>query len=154
MKIYLETTMFNRYFEPERDNHRDTRVLFDEIAAGKFEAYTSAYVVEELMHAPEPKRQKMLDLITRCGITLIEGTYEAETLAGEYVNHGILSEKHMYDRTHIACASVSGMDMIVSLNFAHINRPKTRKLTRLVNELKGYAEITICSPMEVIEDEE
>ena len=154
LKIYLETTVFNRYFEPGSKHHEETLMLFEEIAAGKFEVYTSAYVIEELMNAPEPKRQNMLDMITRYGITLIEGSVEAEALAKEYVTYGILSEKHFYDRTHIACASVSKMDMIVSLNFAHINRPKTRKLTRSVNELKGYAEIAICSPMEVIEDEE
>ena len=54
---------------------------------------------------------------------------------------------------HIACATVNGLDMIISLNYNHINRVKTKKMTRLVNELKGYREITICSPMEVIENE-
>ena len=54
LRIYLETTIFNRYVEPERDNHRETKVLFDEIAEGKFDAFTSGYVLRELKQAPAP----------------------------------------------------------------------------------------------------
>ncbi|MCL2096264.1 MAG: hypothetical protein FWH10_05090, partial [Oscillospiraceae bacterium] len=47
-KIYLETTMFNYYFDIERDAHADTVKLFNEIRTGKYEAYTSVYVIDEL----------------------------------------------------------------------------------------------------------
>ena len=47
-KIYLETTMFNYYFDTERDAHADTVKLFNEIQAGKYDAYTSVYVIDEL----------------------------------------------------------------------------------------------------------
>ena len=40
-KIYLETTLFNFYVDQERDAHADTVRLFEDIAAGKYEAYTS-----------------------------------------------------------------------------------------------------------------
>jgi predicted nucleic acid-binding protein len=48
MKIYLETTIFNYYFDVERDAHPSTVQLFNEIKANKFEPYTSIYVTEEL----------------------------------------------------------------------------------------------------------
>ena len=34
LKIYLETTVFNWYFEPERGFTGDIQLLFDEIADG------------------------------------------------------------------------------------------------------------------------
>ena len=40
-KIYLETTLFNYFYDSERDAHTDTVALFKEIQAGKYEAYTS-----------------------------------------------------------------------------------------------------------------
>ena len=40
-KIYMETTLFNYYFDRDRDAHADTVKLFEEIAEGKYEAFTS-----------------------------------------------------------------------------------------------------------------
>jgi predicted nucleic acid-binding protein len=71
-KIYLETTLFNYYFDKDRDAHADTVRLFEEVAAGKYEAYTSQYVVGELRNAPEPKRGKMLDLILEHDVYMLE----------------------------------------------------------------------------------
>ena len=70
-KIYLETTMFNHYFDADRDAHGDTVKLFEEIRAGKYEAYTSAYVADELDDADEPKRSNMLALINEYGVTVL-----------------------------------------------------------------------------------
>jgi len=150
LKLYLETTVFNRYFEPERDSCGDTRQLFEEIAAEKFEAYTSQYVVDELANAGEPKRGEMFSLLTKYNIPILEKSKETEFLANQYAFHQIISEKHMYDRLHIACAAVGGMDAIVSFNFTHINRLSTKEKTGLVNRLNGYPAVTIILPMEVI----
>jgi len=59
-KIYLETTLFNYYFDEDRDAHADTITLFEECAAGKFEPFTSGYVINELDDAPSDKRGKCL----------------------------------------------------------------------------------------------
>jgi predicted nucleic acid-binding protein len=58
----LETTMFNYYFDADRDAHADTVTLFEECAEGKFVPFTSDYVVQELESAPESKRKKMWNL--------------------------------------------------------------------------------------------
>ncbi|MDR3313303.1 MAG: hypothetical protein LBS96_02470 [Oscillospiraceae bacterium] len=60
MKLYLETTMFNYYFDTARDGHADTVQLFEEVRIGKHEAYTSGYTVEELLNAPEPKQSNTI----------------------------------------------------------------------------------------------
>jgi len=154
LKIYLETTVFNRYFEPERDNHRETVRLFGEIAAGKFEAYASEYVVEELLRTQGPKQQSMLELLNKSCVGVFDRSFETDRLAQQYAAHGIISEKHMYDRSHIACAAVNHLDAIVSFNFSHINRLSTKEKTRLVNQLNGYPAVPIILPMEVIENDE
>ena len=62
-KIYLETTLFNYYFDEDRDAHPDTVTLFEECASGRFEPYTSGYVINELDNATAEKREKMFALI-------------------------------------------------------------------------------------------
>jgi len=40
LKVYLETTLFNFFFDTDRDAHAATVKLFEEIRAGKHEGYT------------------------------------------------------------------------------------------------------------------
>jgi len=153
LKIYLESTLFNYYFDEDRDAHLDTVTLFEECAAGKFEPYTSSYAIEELDEAPAEKREKMLDLITRYNITVLAATDETDRLAERYVSEGALPQGSLTDASHIAIAAVNGLDMIVSLNFRHIVKEKTIQRTRAINMLLDYGAVKIKSPMEVIDSE-
>jgi predicted nucleic acid-binding protein len=81
-KVYLETTLFNFYVDEKRDAHAYTVKLFKEIAEGKYEAYTSTYVTDELENAPEVKRDKMMRLIPEYDIAVLAPTEEAVRIAG------------------------------------------------------------------------
>ena len=61
--------------------------------------------------------------------------------------------KYRTDGLHIALATVSDLDMIISMNFQHIVKRKTKLVTGSINVLNGYRTIEILSPMEVIENE-
>ena len=152
-KIYLETTMFNYYFDEDRDAHADTMKLFKEIQAGKYEAYTSIYVTDELIKAEDPKRSNMLALITEYNITVLPASNEADNLADVYVSEGIIPQKYRTDGVHIAVTTVSELDIIVSMNYEHIVKRKTILATGKINNLYGYRVIEIYSPMEVVENE-
>jgi hypothetical protein len=152
-KIYLETTLFNFYVDESRDAHFDTVELFKEIAQGKYEAYTSTYVTDELENAPETKREKMMRLITEYNIAVLAPSDEAVRMADIYVREGIIPQKYRTDGLHIAIATVNDLDMIVSMNFRHIVKRKTILATGKTNSLNGYRAIEIYSPMEVVEDE-
>ena len=152
-KIYIETTLFNFYFDTDREAHLSTVKLFKEIAAGKYAAFTSRHVVEELEKAQEAKRDKMLNLILEYGIYVLEATDEAERLADIYVADGIIPKKYHSDGLHIAIATVNDLDMIISMNFQHIVKRKTKVQTGNVNFLNGYRPVEILNPMEVFDDE-
>ena len=153
IKIYLETTMFNYYFDADRDAHADTVTLFDECAEGKFEPYTSDYVLEELDCASDEKRDKMIALIEKYRIAVLSASDEVKELADRYISDGALPQGSRIDAQHIAAATVAELDIIVSLNFRHIVRPKTIELTGAINKILGYNTIQILSPMEVIDSE-
>jgi predicted nucleic acid-binding protein len=152
-KIYLETTLFNYYFDEDRDAHTDTVTLFEECISGKYYPYTSDYVIREIEDAPAKKREKMLNLITQYNIIVLAADDETDNLAEKYVSEGALPKGSLTDASHIAVAAVNDMDKIISLNFRHIVREKTIKHTAAINMLLGYRAIDINSPMEVIDDE-
>jgi len=52
---------------------------------------------------------------------------------------------------HIAMAVINGIEAIISWNFEHIVKLKTRIMVNGINRLLGYHEIEICSPEEVVE---
>jgi len=152
-KIYLETTLFNFYFDKDREAHAATVKLFNEIAAGKYEAFTSTYVTDELENAPTEKSEKMIGLITQYDISVLAPNEETMRIADLYANEGIIPKKYLTDGLHIAIATVNDLDMIISMNFQHIVKRKTKIGTGNINALSGYRAVEIYSPMEVVEDE-
>ena len=152
-RIYLETTLFNYYFDEDRDAHADTVTLFKECAAGNFEPYTSDYALEELDAAPEPKREWMLGLIKKYEITILSINDEINILAEKYIAENALPEGSLTDARHIAIAAVGDLDIIVSLNFNHIVKERTREMTGAINKIRGYNIVKILSPMEVLDSE-
>ena len=153
LRLYLETTVFNYYFDTERDGHDDVVKLFEAIRAGQFEGYASRYVTDELKRAPEPKRSNMLALIDRYGITIMEPTPNVTSLARLYIKNGIVPASYYYDSAHIAFASVHELDFVISYNFRHINREKAKIQTSIINHDEGYLDVIICTAKEVLNDE-
>jgi predicted nucleic acid-binding protein len=149
-KAYLETTMFNYFFDTERDAHPATVAFFDAISRGEFAGYTSEYAVDELLDAQEPKRSKMLALSDQYKIIQINSNDQIERLADRYIAEGVIPFNKRFDALHIATASVYGIEYILSLNFKHINKLKTKRLVDDINLSEGYKGVLICSPMEVI----
>ena len=149
-KIYLKTTLFNFYFDEDRGFvYGSTIALFKEIAVGKYETFTSRFVIDELNNAPETKRNKMLNLILEHGIPILETDNEAVRIANLYIEEKIIPQKYRTDGLHIAIATLNDLDMIISMNFQHIVKRKTKIGTGNINALNGYRAVEIYSPMEV-----
>ena len=153
LRLYLETTVFNYYFDTEREGHDDVVRLFEAIKAGAYEGYASQYVVRELEKAPEPKRDNMLALLDQYGISALNEADEADELARIYVEAGIIPKSHPFDSLHIAAATVYRLDCVISYNFKHINRARTQFSVTSLNNSKGYGGLVICTAKEVLDNE-
>lgn len=92
-----------------------------------------------------------MDLIKKHKPNMLPVDDETKDLANKYVSEGVIPEKYIADALHIAVASINNMDAIISWNFRHIVKLKTKTEVTGVNKLLGYKEIEICSPEEVIE---
>jgi predicted nucleic acid-binding protein len=143
--------MFNYYFDYDRDGNLSTIAMFEAIGRGEYEGYTSEYVVFELKKAQEPKRSDMLNLIDKYAIKILDLDEKIDILADLYIDSNILPEKFRLDALHIACAAVKNLDIVLSFNYQHINKLKTKIMTESINKLAGYKGIIICTPMELLD---
>lgn len=76
----------------------------------------------------------------------------ADILAFAYVRNQTIPANKEGDALHIALASVNDMDCIVSYNFKHINRIKTKREIAPINEALGYNYCVIVTAEEVMQD--
>ncbi|MBQ6435258.1 MAG: PIN domain-containing protein [Synergistaceae bacterium] len=144
--------MFNYYFDEDREGHEDVIKLFEAIEKSEFEIYTSELVMRELKKAQEPKKSKMLNLVEeyKPNINILEISDKVKYLGQLYIEKGVIPASHLFDSLHVAVASVYELDCIISYNFHHINRNKTRIMTASVNKEEGYDGIMIITAKEVL----
>jgi hypothetical protein len=161
-KVYIETTLFNFYFAENRNQYfgetvkycRDTKKFFEAVRVGKFEPFTSEYVLTEIeRESNEENRLAMLKLITDFNITILPENEETERLARLYLDGDAIPKSFPDDALHIASSVIHELDFIVSLNFQHIVKDKARRITADINEAEGYKSVAIYEPAEVIDDE-
>jgi len=150
LKLYLETSVFGFMVGARQSPFTEaTERLFQEIGAGRAEAFTSTEVTRELTNAPEPLRTDLLRILGAYPLTELEPTEEARELAGKYLEAGIIPRKAEPDALHIAIAVVNNLDVVVSWNLQHIVKTRTRLGVNGINKLSGYREIDIATPQEV-----
>jgi|SaaInl8_200m_RNA_FD_contig_31_2586584_length_704_multi_3_in_0_out_0_1 predicted nucleic acid-binding protein len=110
MKIYADTSVFGGVFDEEF--LRPIKKFFEEVKAGRFLLVTSAVVQAEISAAPK-RVQEFFSSVT-ASAELAEITQEVLELRQAYSNANIVSKKSIDDLTHVALASVSCCNMIVS----------------------------------------
>jgi predicted nucleic acid-binding protein len=155
LKLYLETSVWNFYFADDAPEKRaETLKLFEEIRGGKYEVYLSELAVAEIDQAKEGKRASLKMLIDEFQPIELEMDASVEELSEKYTSAGIVPSKYENDVIHIAYAVANEMDVVVSWNMKHIVKLKTRMEINGINKIYGYKEIELCTPAEVIENED
>ena len=80
---------------------------------------------------------------------IVEESDESRELAERYIAAGAVGSASRSDAAHIAIATISRVDVLVSWNFRHIvNLPKIRRYNS-VNLACGYQQLEIRTPIEV-----
>ena len=125
-----------------------TKQFFSEVDAGLFVIVTSAIVEAEIEPAPEKIRDFFAQYMAVAEIAQI--TQEMLALRQQYINAGVVTPKSAEDALHVAIATVTQCNLIVSWNFKHIVHFDKIPKYNAVNTLNGYGQIGIYSPLEVI----
>lgn len=80
-------------------------------------------------------------------------TPEALILAQKYVDENVVGETSLDDCVHIATATLSKVDILVSWNFKHIVNVHRIRGYNSVNLRAGYSTLSIHSPKEIVGNE-
>ena len=125
-KLFLETTIFNFYFDGKQGQKRkDTLALFKEIQKGNYEAFTSDAVIKELRKDKKDRFDKMFGLTTKYKIPIIIPVKASYTLKEKYIKSGLIPVAYSDDALHIAVATIEHIDFLLSWNMGHIVKQKT-----------------------------
>lgn len=148
MKIYLGTSVISALFDeknPERKNV--TEDFFREIH--RYQVYISELTLLEIDRTPDLHlRAQMNECITKFNILSIDDSIKE--LVKQYIHFGAIQQANLEDAHHIAIASFNEMDFLLSWNFRHIVRRKTRDIVLMVNTLNNLKPIEISTPGELI----
>lgn len=88
-------------------------------------------------------------MIEQYDVELLPVTEEAQQLAKRYVADKIIPARYLPDALHIATAVVHNIPILVSWNFEHIVKHRTRVEVNRINQTMGYPTIDLCTPEEV-----
>jgi len=148
-RIYVDTSVFGGVFDSEFE--KPSQEFFDQVETKIFALVTSAVVREEIEFAPQRVKNFFNRMLPDAEIVNI--TKEALKLRQAYLNADIVTAKYGNDALHVALATISNCEIIVSWNFRHIVHSEKIPLYNAVNILQGYNQIQIFSPLEVIKYE-
>jgi len=121
--------------------------FFDKL--NNFHIYISPVTLSELESTPDDDLREKLEE-TVMGHMVLPVTEEIKLLAMEYIKHSVIPEKYEEDAYHIAIAVINKMDYLLSWNFKHLVREKTRKIVEKVNMMNNLRMIDILTPAELL----
>jgi len=148
MRVYLDTSVISALFDDRNPERKSlTEAFFREMK--NFEILISEITVAEIERIPDSQlRGKMKEAVA--GFSVLSLTDDVEGIASEYIRHGAVPAGYREDAYHIAIAVINGMGCLLSWNFRHIVRRKTREIVRMVNSLRNLSQIEIMTPAELL----
>jgi predicted nucleic acid-binding protein len=147
LRVYTDTSVIGGCLDLEFSEWSNE--LFKLFRNGDITLVISDLTLKELETAPDEVKA-VVDSIPDSFAERVELTGEAEALAKEYISAGVVSNTAIADALHIAIATVSLADVLVSWNFKHIVNYRKIRGFNGVNLLNGYRELDIRTPREVI----
>ena len=147
LRTYLDTSVVGGYFD--REFAKDTRAFLRYIRNGKIAPVLSDMVLGEIAKAPD-QVQGLLKEMLRSGAEVAPASEEALELQEAYLRTGVLSRRWEDDAMHVAMATLSRVDVIVSWNFKHLVDPRRVRGFNGVNLSLGYGLVAILSPSDIV----
>ena len=146
-RIYLDTSVLGGCFDPEFAEWSNG--LMEDFRAGLFIPVLSDWLATEISRAPQRVRDVHHELLGLTAQQTVTVSTDALNLLAAYEAHSVLGPKYRGDMLHIALATVSEVDLLVSWNFKHIVRFDKIRLFNAANLEQGYKPLVIHSPREV-----
>jgi predicted nucleic acid-binding protein len=142
----LDTTIISALFDkrtPERMSQ--TQGFWERI--NEYNVFISELVIDEIKGASKTLQNRMLEQVSNFSVLPI--TNMAQSLADVYIQNNIFPEKYSDDALHTALASTNQIGILLSWNFTHLVKIKTRRMVALINTMHNYNPVEIITPPEL-----
>jgi hypothetical protein len=149
-RFYFDTSVFGGMFDSEFEE--ESTLLFERVKLGQIICVYSNLTESELSKAPT-KVQEFFTSLSNQYKQCIEVTPQAFALAQTYVDEKVVGQTSLDDCVHIAVATLSKVDILVSWNFKHIVNVYRIRGYNSVNLRLGHSTLEIRSPKEIVGDE-
>ena len=146
-RIYIDTSVVGGYFDDEFTD--DTIQFFNRVKNGEINIIVSDILLAELIRAPK-FIQDLLESISNKFKIEAKLTPEAIELADKYIEAKVVGKTSRIDCQHIAIATLTNADVLVSWNFKHIVNLDRIRGYNGINYKNGYKMIEIRTPKEII----
>ncbi len=150
-RVYTDTSVIGGCLDVEFEDA--SRQLLDMFKTGVAILVLSDLTLLELQGAPASV-QAVLEEVPEAHREYVELTEEATGLAQRYIDAGVIGAAKRVDAQHIAIATISRVEVLVSWNFRHIVNLQRIRGYNAVNLRDGYPLLEIRTPQEVIRYEE
>jgi len=149
-RFYFDTSVFGGMYDDEFE--KETTLLFEKVSLGQIICVYSNLTESELAKAPERVKDFFQNLKPKHK-EIISVTPEGLKLAQTYINENVVGPTSLDDCIHIATATLSKVDVLISWNFKHIVNVYRIRGYNSVNLRLGYSTIDIRSPKEIVGNE-
>src|SRR4030043_990623 len=146
--LYFDTSVLSAYYDERVKDRQDATIKFWKDVLPNYKVYISEVTVKELEDTKDETLRRKFKTLIR-SFKVLRANKKIRDLANAYIQRGVFPEKYVDDALHVAVASFYDISYVVSWNFEHLVKVKTRKSVNLVNILEGYRGIEIVSPQEL-----
>src|SRR3990172_4522351 len=143
--LYLDTSIPSAYYDNRVKDRQVATIKFWREVLPQYQTYISEITEEELSATKDDVLRRNFKRLVK-GFEVLRINEKIKDLAKVYIEKEIFLEKYSNDALHVATGSFYGVTYLVSWNFEHLVKVRTRKSVKLVNILHGYGEIEIISP--------
>jgi predicted nucleic acid-binding protein len=148
MTLYLDTSVISALFDKRNPERQEiTKEFFATRSTDRM--LISELTLMEIENTPDAQlRHEMQEIAAR--FEAVSVTEEVDRLSSRYIKGGAIAALYSADAYHIAVAVLSNANMVVSWNFRHMVRRKTRDIVNMINTVAGYPHIEIVAPGELL----
>lgn len=156
-KVYVETTIPSYLtarpsFDVRLLSHQQVTRSWWEGRRSAFDLFISELVLEECGAGNSEMARRRLGLLA--GISILSPNEAVLRVAESLVQGGPMPLKAAGDALHVATATVYGCEYLLTWNCRHIANAEIRRASQQVVKRYGYELPVICTPEELMGEEE
>ena len=156
LKVYLESSFVSYLTGRETD---DAKIAADQAHTRRWmreqaplcDVVVSQYVVEESLRGREDLVKRRMEFLANQELIKFDAK-TVSSLAAKLIAAHALPPKETTDALHIAAASVSGADYLLTWNCCHMANPHTLPKTIQIIEKAGFRCPQIMTPLTFLEN--